>query len=145
VVGDGVEKQNLLSLTNELQLNEAIRFVGHTSFGKQLFDFYRQSDLLIIPSFSEGYPKVIGEARAFGLPIIATNVGGMSAKDSTQHGIFRVESNKPEVLAEAINTLFTNSELYQKLSKEAISNLETQTIEYWNNKVFEIITKNEVS
>ncbi len=77
IVGDGPYKRNLIELTAELGVVEHVRFQGKIDNREQLSELYRGSDIFLLPSLSEGIPKVILEALAFSLSIIATDVGGV--------------------------------------------------------------------
>jgi glycosyltransferase involved in cell wall biosynthesis len=76
LVGDGEERPALVQLVKELGLTEVVVFEGYVSFGEWLFAHYRNADIFILPSLSEGTPNVLIEAMAFGLPIVASRVGG---------------------------------------------------------------------
>lgn len=74
IAGDG--EPNYLSflqkLALDLKINEEIHFVGHiTGENKKLL--YLQSDIFILPTFSENFGNVIVEAMATGLPVITTD------------------------------------------------------------------------
>lgn len=50
---------------------------GHLPFGPALFREFADADVLAVPSRSEGTPRVLVEARAFGCPVVGTRVGGI--------------------------------------------------------------------
>jgi glycosyltransferase involved in cell wall biosynthesis len=73
VVGDGPERDRLQTITNDLKLNERVRFLGQTSDVPALL---AASDIFVLPSDTEGYSMALVEAAASGLPCIARTVGG---------------------------------------------------------------------
>lgn len=70
IVGDGPEMSKLTSQARQLN----IKFTG-TLIGPELVDQYRQADLFILPSRTEGQPLTLFEAWAAKLPVLATKVG----------------------------------------------------------------------
>nr|MDA8086981.1 glycosyltransferase [Nitrospiraceae bacterium] len=50
---------------------------GFVPYGGRLFDLYAGADVFLLLSRSEGTPKVVPEAFSFGLPVIASGVGGV--------------------------------------------------------------------
>lgn len=74
IAGDGPERESLERMASNLGLGAAVEFVGHL---RNTDDLYRQLDVLVIPSRSEGLPNVLLEALRFGLPIAATTVGAI--------------------------------------------------------------------
>jgi glycosyltransferase involved in cell wall biosynthesis len=74
VVGDGPDKQALMDQCRDLGLGARTTFVGHVTDTDAI---YSTSDLLVIPSRSEGLPNVLLEAMRFGLPSAATSVGAV--------------------------------------------------------------------
>lgn len=61
----------------DLSLTGVVRFVGRVQAGEPIRHLMRTSDLLVVPSRTEGLPRVILEADALALPVIATAVGGV--------------------------------------------------------------------
>lgn len=77
LVGEYEENLNPLNLDtiNEINTNPAIEAVG-TKYGKNLLAYYAASDCFIFPSYREGFPNVVLEAGAMGLPCIVTDING---------------------------------------------------------------------
>lgn len=77
VVGDGPLAGRLAERLNELGVGRAAELRGYVPFGPELLALYRDSDVLLHVSWTEGLPQVLIEAFAAGLPVVATDVGGV--------------------------------------------------------------------
>jgi glycosyltransferase involved in cell wall biosynthesis len=75
IVGDGPEMRTLNRLAEKLGIKSHVCFRGRIPWGELLFRFYREADLLLMASTSEGSPRTLIEGMAFGLPVISTSVG----------------------------------------------------------------------
>lgn len=75
LVGDGVMKDELLALIKSAGLEKRVYFPGGLS-PEQVAEWISASDVLTLPSWSEGYPNVVVESVACGRPVVATDVGG---------------------------------------------------------------------
>lgn len=78
IVGDGSERQELENLANELGLSDAVEFLGQISEKTKVRDALWSSKVFILSSDYEGLPLSAIEAMACGLPVISTDVGGMT-------------------------------------------------------------------
>jgi glycosyltransferase involved in cell wall biosynthesis len=74
VVGEGPERASIKQLVARLELRDRVRLHGGRSFDDVL-SFYEQAGVLLLPSATEGWPKVLAEAMAFGVPCVATENG----------------------------------------------------------------------
>jgi glycosyltransferase involved in cell wall biosynthesis len=72
IVGDGESRQELEAQASALGLTDRCLFSGNQS---NVRDYYAAMDLLVLPSYEEGFPMVILEALASGIPVLATRVG----------------------------------------------------------------------
>jgi glycosyltransferase involved in cell wall biosynthesis len=74
VVGGGPEEQRLRSLANELGIADVTRFTGALPF-EDVLRYYASADVLVLVSETEGWPKAVAEAMAFGLVVIGPDRG----------------------------------------------------------------------
>lgn len=77
------------------------------------------ADLFMLPSNYEGLPMVILEAMSFGKPVVASNVGGISEIVENDKNGYTVE-NDANLFAEKIKYIFSNVDIYEKFSKNAL-------------------------
>jgi glycosyltransferase involved in cell wall biosynthesis len=109
VVGKGPDFEKVKEKIEELGIQENFRLTGFIS-DEALPFYYNVADFFVLPSKSgEGLPLVALEAMACGLPVIATNVGGISEVMEEGYGKL-VPPNSPDSFAEAILE-FSHSEL----------------------------------
>ena len=102
VAGD-IDESNPESITQSDLLRfkklKYVKFLGHIdNLNKLFFDV----DIFVLPSYREGFPKVIMEASSFGIPVITTNVPG--CRDA-------IENHKTGILVEPRNF----KEIYKKI------------------------------
>ena len=70
IVGDGAEKEHLVSLVDQYKLNDVVDFVG---FQSNPYPYMRKADLFVLSSAYEGFGIVVAEALAVGTPVVSTN------------------------------------------------------------------------
>jgi len=106
ILGDGEEREKLVTLTKELELNN-VYFLGYVD-QRTVFQMMKESDALVLPSKIEGNPRVLIEAMVNKVPIIATNVPGI--RDMVQHMKtgYLINKQQPEELAYAIEYILKN-------------------------------------
>jgi len=101
VVGKGPDMESVKLQVVQLGIEPNFRLAGFVSDG-DLPLYYNVADLFVLPSKSgEGLPLVALEAMACGLPVVATEVGGIREVLSEDYGKL-VPPNQPELFAKAI-------------------------------------------
>jgi glycosyltransferase involved in cell wall biosynthesis len=112
VAGEGNYRKQLESLAETLKVNSRVKFLGHVS---DVRSFLQRLDLFVQPSRSESLGVAIMEAMSAGLPVVATNVGGIpEIIEDTVSGIL-VPPGNPELLAKSIVNLCRNPEMRKKM------------------------------
>lgn len=115
VLGDGQERFSLETQANCLGITGNVHFVGYTSVAG---DYVLSSDILVLPSRSEGIPNVVLEAMALGRPVVATHVGGVPEIIEDGFNGLLVPAEDPQALATGIEKLMAEPVLYKKITKE---------------------------
>lgn len=104
IAGTGPQLPEVKARVRELALRDACQFVGHYSEPRLRSAFMNSLDVFVLPSFAEGTPNGIIEAMAHGVPVIATNVGGIPDIVDAESGIL-VPPGDAAALADAMATL----------------------------------------
>jgi glycosyltransferase involved in cell wall biosynthesis len=84
IIGDGQERRSLVDVCGKTNITNNVIFTGHVN---NIADYFQIMDLLVIPSFSEGFPNVLLESMILGIPVIATSVGGIPEIVNSQNGV----------------------------------------------------------
>ena len=89
-----------------------------------LKDLYRETALLLMPSqVQEAFGRVVIEACANGIPVVAARIGGIP-EAMGEAGALLGASDPPERWAETIEEILSDPELYSRLSASALANAE---------------------
>ncbi len=97
-----------------LNIQHRVTWVGHAT-NAEMEKLFASADIFAFPSLSEGAPYVLVEARAHGVPVVSTDVGGIP--DSITHGWdgLLVPSKSPNAMAKAIDAVIADTSLRQRL------------------------------
>lgn len=119
VVGRGPFLSQLEELTNSLDVSENIIFAGFVS-EEELPFYYASSDVLVFPTTHvEGFPLVLAEALASGLPIISSNIGGTPAAISHGETGFLFEPRDVGGLSSFLITLLSDDGLRKEMAEKS--------------------------
>lgn len=139
IIGDGTEIENCKLKIANLNLQNTIMLLGKKGGAAK---YLKAFDCLIMPSRKEGFPYALLEAMQAGLPIIATNVGGIP--EALGDAGILVGAENPEALAEAIMDIADDQEKRTKLSEQALQRSKLFTQEKMlseTEEVYELVMK----
>lgn len=119
VVGDGPRRGALQRLVANLGLANRVFFTGQVSQHEVWGLMTRYAQAIVLNSTYEGFPHILLEAAHFGVPIVATSVGG--TPEIVDHGRngFLIAPESPQELLLALETLSGDPELRQRLADRA--------------------------
>jgi D-inositol-3-phosphate glycosyltransferase len=121
--GSNLEPQRLRELTNWLGLNEVIRFEEPAN-GDMLPNWYRASDIVSVPSYSESFGLVALEAQACGTPVVASAVGGLRTAVCDGISGLLVDGHDPKSWASVLLRLVHEPERRALLAAGALKHAE---------------------
>ncbi|MGH9341106.1 MAG: glycosyltransferase family 4 protein [Acidobacteriota bacterium] len=120
IVGDGTKERRseLEEEARQRGIYEHIRFYGFIPSGPLLYRFYREADAFVLPTYSEGFPRVLYEALGHGLPVVASSVSGIPHLLEHERHALLVPPGQPQALARAIGRLFEDPGLRCTIIRE---------------------------
>jgi D-inositol-3-phosphate glycosyltransferase len=112
------EMQRLQNLCHELGLGDMVVFLGRRSQDSLPY-YYSAAEVVVMPSHYESFGMVALEAMACGIPVVASQVGGLAylVKDGVTGYV--VPDGDIEALSDCLMTLLTNPEIRQHMAEQA--------------------------
>ncbi|MEK6334894.1 MAG: glycosyltransferase family 4 protein [Acidobacteriota bacterium] len=140
VVGEGSDLARHRDLARELGVADRVEFTGRVS-DEVLRRHYRESDIFVLPSASEGFGFVFLEAMHYAKPIVGANSGATPEVVSDGETGLLVEYGNAAQLAEAITSLCTNVQLRQRLGRAGQTRLQQNfTFDHFRERFSRIIS-----
>ncbi len=118
VCGDGSELHALMKKAQNVGISENVMFWGFIRDWERLRDLYDESDVVVMPSITEGFGKVAVEAMARGKPVIASDLPGVPVKDNVSGIMFRVGDS--DELCMCLERLRNDPKLREKLGNGGV-------------------------
>ncbi len=123
VVGGGDSFDFLSKKIKEKNLTKNIFCTGQISSKIEINKYYEMSDIFILPSYTEGFPRVLYNAMEFGLPIITTMVGGIPALMKDKYNCLMIKVGSSEDIFNKIINLTSDLDLFNKLSTNSFNTI----------------------
>jgi glycosyltransferase involved in cell wall biosynthesis len=120
-VGGGNEEKALREKARMLGIEPYLVFVGYT---KEIHRYYEIMDISVLNSFSEGLSLTLLESMGYGIPVVATRVGGNPELVVEGETGYLVPVNNHGLLADRIVKLLVNPELRRRMGEEGRRRIE---------------------
>lgn len=125
IVGDGGSRQALSGQIELLGLSQRVTLAGYRD-REQVLSILKYSDLFVMPSRYEGTPIALLEAGGLGLPIVASNVGGIPELVQNRQEALLVPAEDPQALAAALRELAFQPILARELGQRAAQRIRDE-------------------
>ncbi len=122
LVGDFEEQLDPLQPHTKKLINSHPKIIA-TGWQDDVRLFFALSDALVFPSYREGFPNVVLQAGAMELPAIVSNINGCNEIITHKQNGLVIPVKDIAKLQQAMETLLSNSTLYQQLKKHTRDNI----------------------
>lgn len=133
ILGEGSERKSLEGFIKGHNLEHVVDLAGETSDVEQ---YYNKAHLFCLPSLWEGFPNVLAEAMAHGLPCVGF-AGCSGVRDliiPNKNGLLADGINDPQALCESMSILMADIKLRKKMGQAAIDAVK----QYEPSKIFDM-------
>jgi glycosyltransferase involved in cell wall biosynthesis len=137
VCGDGPMRDQLEERLGELGLLAQVELLGYVPIDGGLLELYRSSHAFLHVSWTEGFPQVLVEAFASGLPTVATAVGGVPA--AVGGAALLVEPDDAPAAAEALERVAAEPQLRSELIHAGLQRARGGTLEAASTRLAEYL------
>jgi glycosyltransferase involved in cell wall biosynthesis len=126
LAGDGPEREAIARRIGELDLGDRVRLLGTVPHA-ELLTLYRERrvDCVVLPSHHEGLSVALVEAMAYGVPVIATRVGGVPELLEHGGGVL-IPPADVDALTDALSRVLGSPALRAELARTGRRRVETE-------------------
>jgi len=139
VVGDGPLREQLAERVAELGVADSVELLGYVPIDGGLLDLYRRSHAFLHVSLTEGFPQVLVEAFASGLPTVATAVGGVRA--AAEGAALLIEPDEASAAAAALARIADDGALRARLIEAGLERARGGTLEAATARLAEFLAE----
>ncbi len=132
--GAGALEASMQDRARALGVSGLLKLPGYVPFGPGLLALYRESHIFVHSSLTEGVPQVLIEAMAAGLPIVATDVGGVAELLADAAGGL-VPPGDPQALVDAVLAVSDDPALRERCSERGLARVRNYTLEAQSSRV----------
>jgi glycosyltransferase involved in cell wall biosynthesis len=125
IVGGGDLFEKIKNNVSVRSLKNEVFLLGLVSDADKLKGLYDSADIFVFTSHDEGFPRVLYEAMASGLPIFTTFVGGISGRMENNKNCIEIPTRNAALSADIIYNEIQNHIKLQSIAKEGISTIKT--------------------
>ncbi len=129
VVGDGPLAGAVEERARKLGVADRLELVGYIPNGEGLWGRYRAAHAFLHVSFTEGLPQVLFEAQAAGIPVVATDVGGVRQALAGGSTGLLVAPDRADEAAAAVRRLIESPDLRAQLIEAGLEQARRETLD----------------
>jgi glycosyltransferase involved in cell wall biosynthesis len=123
MIGDGPAKKSYEYMIKNFGLSEKVELLGWLP-KNELADYYAQAHFSLLPSASEGWPKVLSEGMAYGVVPLAGAVSSIPQILEESGAGLALPPDQPQAFAQAIQAYLDNPQSWQAASQAGVFNAE---------------------
>ncbi|RWN55626.1 glycosyltransferase family 4 protein [Mesorhizobium sp.] len=142
VIGEGPERQVLETIAGKAGGGLVVEFLGGVP-NMAIVNHYARADIFIMPSYREGFPRVVVEAMAMGLPIVATDAGGTRDLFGEKQQAFIVSRDDPAAFAAKLVDLVSDPIKRSELAQENLARVQRYSTKavarMYNSKLLSVL------
>jgi glycosyltransferase involved in cell wall biosynthesis len=136
-IGEGPLREAVASRAAALGVSGRLTLSGYVPNGDALWQRYREAHAFLHVSHTEGVPQVLFEAQSSGLPVVATDVGGV--RDSVGATALLVPPADAEAAAAAVDRLRTDGAERRRLIDDGLAHARRETLDAQLDRVAEFV------
>lgn len=144
IIGTGPRREELQTLAESLGISNKVIFHGHIQDESDLYTIFQATDIFVLTSVSEGFPRVLYEAMAQHLPIITTDCGGIAKLMHNGKNAIVCPVNDVNSIANAIIEIMNNPALRQQCIREASKTIRSVFQRFNPAQIPQLLAKNEL-
>jgi Glycosyl transferases group 1 len=127
IVGDGPMRADVQARMDELGVGDGAVLHGYVPIDGGLIELYRDADVFLHVSWTEGLPQVLFEAFAAATPVVATDVGGVAA--AVGDAALLIGAGDAEAAARAVAQVRSDPALRERLVRAGAQRVREHTLE----------------
>ena len=127
ICGEGALAGDLATRLAELGVSAHAELLGYLPLDRGLGDLYRDSHALLHVSWTEGLPQILFEAFAAGLPVVATDVGGIAA--AVGDAVRLIPAGDPDAAAAELARIGSDPDLRARLIEAGNAAVRARTLQ----------------
>lgn len=127
IVGDGPLRAQIEARVEELALTHVVDVRGYIPIDGELPSLYNSSDAFLHVSWTEGVPQVLFEAFAAGVPVVATDVGGVA--QAVDGATLLIAPGDALAAASGLQRVAEDASLRRRLIRQGLQRVRDHTLE----------------
>jgi|APSaa5957512535_1039671.scaffolds.fasta_scaffold33947_3 L-malate glycosyltransferase len=128
LVGEGILKKEIKKYCDVNGISDQLVFTGYLK-SEEIIDLYNNSEIFVLPSLWEGFPKVLLEALACGCKVITTKVDGALKVFDSDYRYF-VDHSDVQALLKALLDIVADFEYYDLPTREIVKKYKWSDVSY---------------